>query len=441
MAANFTVKEKSMGELVVTIEGDAWKNAVEKSFHKLAQKAEIDGFRKGQVPLAILEKRIPKTTRQAQAIDDNANEWFINGIQEAKVNPISRPDMDVESFDDDKVVVVYRFAVMPEVKLGEYKGLPYALEEAKVTKEELNNEIDRMRNTYMDFVTKDSQAKLGDTVLIDYEGFKDGVAFEGGKADNYRLELGSGQFIPGFEDQLVGVKAGDEKDLNLTFPEEYHAKDLAGKEVVFKVKVHEVQEKVLPELNDDFAKDVNIPGVETVDDLKKRIQERLEEGKKNAAEQKADAELLEAVAANAEIDIPDVLVQEEQQNMMNELAARIQQYGMTVEQYLSMMGQDPKEFMKGYEEDARKAVKNRLVLAEIAKREEINPSDEDVAKEYERIASQYQMEVDQVKTALPESYLREDLKNMKAFDFLKENAEKKTVKAKRTKKKAEEETE
>lgn len=430
MAANFTVKEKSMGELVVTIEGEEWTKAVEKSFHKLAQKVEIDGFRKGQVPMNILEKKISLSTRQAQAIDDNANDWFIYGIQEAKVNPISRPEMDVQSFDNDKVVLVYKFAVMPEVKLGKYKGVEYEIEEVNVTDEELNNEIDRLRNTYVDLVTVEREAKNGDTVVIDYEGFKDGVPFDGGKAEGHHLELGSGSFIPGFEDQLIGSKAGDEKDINLTFPEKYHAEELAGKDVVFKVKVHEVKEKVLPELDDDFAKDVNIPGVETVDDLKKRVQERLLESKTNYAEQKADGELLDRIAKNTEIDIPEVLVQEEQQNMMNELAGRLRQYGMSVDQYLSMMGQNPQDFMKGYEDDARKAVKNRLILSEVAKVENITPTDEEVNEEYQKIADQYQMELDQVKGALPEQYLREDLKNSLAFKFIKDNAVKKTVKPK-----------
>lgn len=431
MAANFTVKEKSMGELVVTIEGEEWTKAVEKSFHKLAQKVEIDGFRKGQVPMNILEKKISLSTRQAQAIDDNANDWFIYGIQEAKVNPISRPEMDVQSFDNDKVVLVYKFAVMPEVKLGKYKGVEYEIEEVNVTDEELNNEIDRLRNTYVDLVTVEREAKNGDTVVIDYEGFKDGVPFEGGKADGHRLELGSGSFIPGFEDQLVGSKANDEKEISLTFPEQYHAEELAGKDVIFKVKVHEVQERVLPELDDDFAKDVSIPGVETVDDLKKRIKERLEQSKTNYAEQKADGELLEKIASETEVDIPEVLVQEEQQNMLNQLASNLQQYGMSVDQYLSMMGQNPQEFVKGYEEDARKAVKNRLILTEVAKQEKLEPTDEDVANEYQKIADQYQMELDQVKNALPEQYLREDLKNTLAFKLIKDNAVKKTVKPKK----------
>ena len=431
MAANFTVKEKSMGELVVTIEGEEWTKAVDKAFHKLAQKAEIDGFRKGQVPLNILEKKIPLSTRQAQAIDDNANDWFINGIQEAKVNPISRPEMDVESFDNEKVVVVYRFAVMPEVKLGKYKDVEYEIEEVKVTDQELNDELDRMRNTYVDLVTVEREAKNGDTVVIDYEGFKDGVPFEGGKANGYHLELGSGSFIPGFEDQLVGTKSEEEKEIALTFPEQYHAEDLAGKDVIFKVKVHEVQERVLPELDDDFAKDVSISGVETVDDLRKHVKERLEQSKTNYAEQKADGELLEKIASETEVDIPEVLVQEEQQNMLNQLAGSLQQYGMSVDQYLSMMGQNPQDFVKGYEEDARKTVKNRLILSEVAKQEKLEPTEEDVANEYQKIADQYQMELDQVKQALPEQYLREDLKNTLAFKFIKDHSVKKTVKPKK----------
>jgi len=293
-----------------------------------------------------------------------------------------------------------------------------------VDDKEFNAEIDRLREQYADYETKDGAAEKGDTVNINYEGFKDGTAFEGGKADNYNLVLGSGSFIPGFEDQLIGAKANEEKEISLKFPEDYHAEDLKGKDVIFKVKVNEVKKKVLPEVDDEFAKDVNAPGVDTADGLKKLVRDRLEEQKKNSAVQKADAEILDKVAANATVDVPDVLVEEEVTSMMNELAQKIQQYGMDMKTYLGMMGKKQEDLRKDYEEDARKAVKLRLVLEAIAKQEKLEPKDEDLEKEYQNIADQYKMEVAKVKSLIDPDYLKKDLKNRMAYDFVKENAAK-----------------
>lgn len=417
-----------MGDLAVTIEGDEWHEAVDKAFHKLASKVNIKGFRKGQAPEKILESHITKAERQVQAIDDNLNKWLIQSIQEANVNPISQPTVDIKSFDDDKAELVYTFAVMPEVKLGDYKGLEYKIEETNVSDEEFESELNRMRDTYADMVIKEEPAANGDTVNIDYEGFKDGVPFEGGKGENYNLVLGSGSFIPGFEEQLVGVKAGEEKDLNLTFPEEYHAEELKGQAVVFKVKVNEVKEKVLPELDDDFAKDVNIPEVETVDDLKKKVRERLEENKKRQAENNADRDFLDALSDGAEVEIPDVLIEDEERQMFNQFAANIQQYGMSVDAFLKSSGQTQDEYLKGFEPEATRSVKLRMVLSEIAKKENLEPSEEDVNEELERIANIYQMEVDDVKAAINPEILKEDLKNNMAFKLAKEAAKVVTVK-------------
>ena len=417
-----------MGELEVTVEGEKWKEACAKAFDKLAKKVSIDGFRKGQAPKKILEQRISKGERQVQAVDDNLNHWLIEGIQEANVNPISQPSVEIKAVDDEKVELVYKFAVMPEVKLGEYKGLEYQVEEAKVSEEEFDAEINRMRETYADMEIKEEASENGDTVNIDYEGFKDGVPFDGGKAEGYDLVLGSNSFIPGFEEQLVGVKAGEEKDLNLTFPEEYHAADLAGKEVVFHVKVNEVKTKVLPELDDDFAKDVNIPEVETVEDLKKKVRERLEENKKRMVENDADRKFLDQLSAGAEVEIPDVLIEDEEKQMFNELAANLQQYGMSVDTFLKSSGQTQEEYLKGFEEEATKAVKLRLVLGQIAKEENIEPSEEDVEKEVERIAGIYQMDVEDVKRAINPELLKGDLKNNMAFKLAKDAAKVVTIK-------------
>ncbi|MBQ9048102.1 MAG: trigger factor [Solobacterium sp.] len=422
MAANWTLKEKSTGELIVTVDGDTWKEACEKAFRKLAANVTINGFRKGQAPKKILDQRIPASERQVQAVQDNMNAWLISGMQEAGVEPISRPDVDIRNIDSDHVELAYTFAVMPEVKLGEYKGLEYRIEDVEVSDSEFDSELNRMREQYSDIETVDGAAEDGDTVTIDYEGFKDGVPFEGGKAENYKLTLGSHAFIPGFEEQLVGAKAGEDKELNLKFPEDYHAEDLKGADVVFKVHVHDVTRKVLPEVDDDFAKDVNIPGVETVDDLKAKIRERLAESKKQFAENTADAEFLETLGKTAEIDIPDVLVQEEQQNMVNQMAAQIQQYGMDIQQYLKMMGKKIEDLAKDYEEDAKKTVRNRLILDKIAELENIVPTDEEVETEFQNIADMYQMELEAVKSQLDKDIVKSDIAKRQAFDKVKELA-------------------
>lgn len=422
--SNWELKEKSTGELTVAVEGDEWKKDCEKAFNKLGAKVTIPGFRKGKAPKKIVEKAVSAQECELQAIDDNANTWLRAALKEQNLEPISQPTLDIKSVDADKAEVVFKFAVNPEVTLGDYKGLAYDLDDISVSEDELTAELNRMRETYADLETKDGAAEKGDTVNINYEGFKDGVTFEGGKAENYNLELGSNSFIPGFEDQLIGVKAGDEKELNLTFPEDYHAEDLKGAAVVFKVKVNEVKTKVLPEVDDDFAKDVNAPGVETADDLKKLIRTRLESGKKSTAKNKADDAILDAAAKNAKVEIPDVLVNEEIDGLINQLGQQIQQYGMDVKQYLSMMGKKAEDLREDYKEQAEKNVKVRLVLAKIAEAEKLEPKSEDMEKEFKAIADQYKVDLEKVKQAIDPEMLKKDLRNQLAYEFLKKNAKK-----------------
>ena len=420
--SNWTLKEKSVGDLTVKIEGKEWADAVKKAFNKIAKNVSINGFRKGQAPKALIEKRVSDNERFITAVDDNANVWMRAALEAEKLVPISQPQLDIKAVDANGVELVFTFAVMPEVKLGDYKGLEYNLDEVAVSDEEVDAELNRMREQYAEVQTKDGAAAEGDTVNIDYEGFKDDVAFDGGKGTNYDLVLGSHSFIPGFEEKLVGVKAGEEKDLNLTFPENYHAKDLKGAAVVFKVKVNEVKTKVLPEVNDEFAKDVNAAGVETVADLKNMIRTRIEDGKKSQAENKADTALMDKLVENAEIDLPEVLVEEEVNNQIQQLAQQISQYGMNFNQYLSMMGKKIEDVRAEYTDNATKTAKLRLILEEIAKVEALEPTEEDLENEYNNIAAQYNMPVDQVKTYISVDMLKRDVRNEKAYAFVKENA-------------------
>ena len=433
--SNWTLKEKSVGDLTVKIEGKEWADAVKKAFNKIAKNVSINGFRKGQAPKALIEKRVSDNERFITAVDDNANVWMRAALKAEKLVPISQPQLDIKAVDANGVELVFTFAVMPEVKLGDYKGLEYNLDEVAVSDEEVDAELNRMREQYAEVQTKDGAAAEGDTVNIDYEGFKDDVAFDGGKGTNYDLVLGSHSFIPGFEEKLVGVKAGEEKDLNLTFPENYHAKDLKGAAVVFKVKVNEVKTKVLPEVNDEFAKDVNAAGVETVADLKNMIRTRIEDGKKSQAENKADTALMDKLVENAEIDLPEVLVEEEVNNQIQQLAQQISQYGMNFNQYLSMMGKKIEDVRAEYTDNATKTAKLRLILEEIAKVEALEPTEEDLENEYNNIAAQYNMPVDQVKTYISVDMLKRDVRNEKAYAFVKENAAGGKKPAKKTAKK------
>lgn len=430
--ANWTLKEKSTGDLSVVIEGETWKKAVKKAFNKLVSNITLPGFRKGQAPKAMLEKRISENERYLEAVQDNANTWLREALEETQLTPISQPKLDIKTIEADKAEVVYTFAVQPEANVKEYKGLEYPLEEVSVSEKEIKSELDRMREQYAEMEIKKGKAVKGNTVNIDYEGFKDGIPFEGGKADGYDLVLGSGSFIPGFEEQLIGTKAGEEKEIELSFPEDYHAVDLAGAPVTFKVKVNEVKVKKLPEVNDGFAQDINAPGVENVEQLNKMIEDRLLNSKKKTANETAESALMDALVANTEVQLPDVMVEEEVQNQVNQLAQQIQQYGMSLDAYLKMIGQTQETLKKGYHDNAVKTVTLRLALEAVAKAENLTASEEEIEKEYSDIASQYNMEIDRVKSMISKNMLSKDVVNKKAYDFVKDNAKKVAPKVKKT---------
>lgn len=422
MNTEWELKEKSTGTMTVTVDGEEWKKAVDKAFRKLGSKAEIKGFRKGQVPAKMLEKIIPERERWIEAVNDNANDWLRAGLEDKKLDPISRPMLDIKDMDADHVAVTYDFAVRPEVEMGEYKGLDYTVADSEVSDDELNAELDRMRKQYADMEVKDGEAADGDTVNINYEGFRDGVAFEGGKAENYNLTLGSHSFIPGFEEGLVGVKAGEDKELNLTFPEDYYHEDLRGASVVFKVHVNEVKHEVLPELDDDFAKDVNAPGVENVEDLKKLVKDRLASSKKSKAEDEAEEKLIDQLIAAEKVDLPEVMIDNEVEDMVSNRENYFKQQGLTLDMYLKYTGSDLDAFKKSLRPDAERTVRMRLALEKIAELEKLEPTDEDYEKEYKNIADAYQMDIDTVKKLVDKSYITEGLRSQLAMDFVKKNA-------------------
>ncbi len=422
--SSWNIIEKSKGELKVTLEGKQWQEACKKSFDKLAKNVEIAGFRKGQAPKHLVEKQVSQNNVFIEAIESLANEVLLEGIKEHDVWPVARPELKIESFTEEKAEIGFVLVIKPEVQLGDYKGLSYEEEAVEVKEEEIQEELKRLQQRFVEMIAKEGSAEHGDTLVIDFLGKKDGVEFEGGAAQGHQLELGSGSFIPGFEDQLIGTNAGDQKNVEVTFPEDYHAKDLAGAPVVFEVKVHEVNRKELPELNDDFAKDVNAPSVETLEDLKAHIKKDIESNKKVQAENGAMDKLITQVVENAVVDIPEEMVSEETDQLVQEFSQRIQQQGFSLNAFLEMTGQKIEDLRAQMGIDAEKKVKLRLVLEAIAKAENLEVAEDEIAKEYQSIADQYSMEVDKVKELIQESNLTYDIRLRKAYELIKDSSQK-----------------
>ena len=423
--STWTLKEKSTGELKVTIEGENWKTAQKKAFNKLAKELEIPGFRKGSVPAAMAKKYVPAQKIMLEAVEHCAQGLLDAGIEEHKLWPISRPELNVEEISEEAATMSFTFAIKPEVKLGEYKGLAYEVEETSVSEEEVEAELKRIQENFAELeVKEDGEVENGDTAVIDFEGFKDGVAFEGGKGENYPLEIGSNSFIPGFEEQLIGMKKEETKDINVTFPENYQAAELAGQPVVFKVTVHEIKAKVLPELNDDLAKDVNAPDVETMDDLKALIRKNQEEQKRQNAENEATNKLISTVVDACEVEIPEVMIKNETDDMIQDYANRLQQQGISLTQFFQITGQSDETLREQMAKDAESKVKLRLVLDAIATQENLEVGEEDIDTEYGLIASQYNMEKEKVKELIPASSISYDVRLRKALDLIKDSTNK-----------------
>lgn len=423
--STWTLKEKSTGELKVTIEGENWKTAQKKAFNKLAKELEIPGFRKGSVPAAMAKKYVPAQKIMLEAVEHCAQDLLDAGIDEHSLWPISRPELNIEEISEEAATMSFTFAVKPEVKLGEYKGLAYEVAETSVSEEEVDAELKRIQENFAELeVKEEGEVENGDTAVIDFEGFKDGVAFEGGKGENHPLEIGSNSFIPGFEEQVIGMKKEETKDINVTFPENYQAAELAGQPVVFKVTVHEIKAKVLPELNDDLAKDVNAPNVETMEDLKALIRKNHEEQKQQNAENEATNKLISTVVDACEVEIPEIMIKNETDDMIQDYANRLQQQGISLQQFFQITGQSEETLREQMAKDAESKVKLRLVLDAVATQENLEVGEEDIDTEYGLIASQYNMEKDKVKELIPVSSISYDVRLRKALDLIKDSTNK-----------------
>lgn len=419
MLSTWTVKEKSTGELKVTVEGDLWKKAQDKAFKKLAQSVNVKGFRKGKAPLDMVKKQISEQEILIEAVQNVAQEALEAGLVEHKVDPISRPELGVDEVSAEKTVLSFTFAVNPEVTLGEYKDLKVKKASAKVTKKEVEEKLEELRQQFAELTLKEEGAvEHKDTAIIDFEGFKDGVAFEGGKGENFSLEIGSNTFIPGFEDAIIGMKSGEEKDINVSFPEDYGAEHLAGQPVIFKVKVNEIKRKELPALSDEFAAEVNHKDTKTLDDLKAKFEEELKEQKAVKVEEDYKNEVLTKVVDGATVEIPDALVEQETDTMLQDFAHRLQQQGFTLEQYTQITGQDAAALRTQMAADALGKVKVRLVLNAIAIKEAIEVSADEIEEEYKNVATTYSMDIERVKQLASVETIAYDLRLRKAYDLI-----------------------
>lgn len=433
---NTEKQEHSVVALTIEITKAEFEAAKDKAFKKTGKNITVPGFRKGKAPRKMIEKLYGEGVFFEEAFNIIYPDAMEMAVEKSGIKPVGRADVGLgDPAEEGGLTIIAKVPVEPEVELGEYKGIEVEKETVKVLQADVKAELNRMAQRNARTETVERKAKKNDTVDIDFEGFVDGVPFEGGKAEHHELTLGSGAFIPGFEDQLIGCKAGDEKDVVVTFPEEYHAKELAGKEATFKCKVHKVEETILPEIDDEFAKDVS-DTCETLDDLKKEITERLKAERQEAADNAFEEKVLDAVIDGMKADIPAAMIDAQVDTIVQDFGYRLQMQGMGLEQYLKMTGTEMGAFRAMFKDQAERQVKTRLALQKVVELEGITVSDKELEEEYAKMAEQYKMEVEKVKAIVSKEALEGDLKISNALEFIKKNAKVK----KAAKKKAAEET-
>ena len=412
----------SKNKIVKKVEKKVWDSALDKSFEKNVKKVKVDGFREGKCPRNVYEKKFGVESLYNDAIDALLPTLYSEVLNESKLEPVVQPEIDIKKIDKSGVEIEFTIITKPEVKVKKYKDLKVKKPTVKVTKEEIENEIKNLRNDYAEIELKDGKIENGDTAVIDFEGFKDGVAFSGGKGENYPLEIGSKTFIPGFEEALIGLKTGDKKDVELTFPEDYPSEELKGQKVVFKVTVHEVKTRVLPELNKEFFEDLGYEDVTNEKELENHVKEHLKEHKELDAENKQIDEILEKVRENTEIDIPEELIHEEIHRMLDSYDQRLRTQGLNLDQYLEFSKKKIEDLEDELKPEAEKNITYRYMMEEIAKLEKIEVTDEEADAEAERLSIMYNMTKEElIKAFGGREFLLYDTKMRKALEFLKNN--------------------
>lgn len=424
MKINNKKLENAIVELTVAFDSEEWKATQEKALDKLAKNVKIDGFRPGKAPAAMVRARVSKASVLEEATDMILQTKFVEILTEANVEPVAQPALSVQKVDADELEVQILVPVKPQVELGEYKGLEVKKGRVTVTKKEIEEQLANYQTQFAELTVKEGgKVAKGDTAVIDFEGFVGGVAFEGGKGENYPLEIGSGSFIPGFEDQVIGMTVDKEQDIVVTFPEDYGAADLAGKEATFKVTVHEIKEKHLPEIDDELAKDVNIDGVETLDQLKDHIKANIKTRKESENENKFMDDLYKAIVASSKVEDSDALLEQEQGLMLQEVEQNLQRQGLNFEVYQQFTGKSKDDIKEDIKPQAEERVKLNAILAAIIEEEKLAVSDEELETELKTIAEYYQKELDEVKKIFEGnmSRIENDLLTHKAVDLVKDN--------------------
>ncbi len=413
-------KANNIHEIKIEIKGDEWKKQIDNAFNKANKNAKIDGFRPGKAPRDIYEKKYGKQGLIVDAVDSYMNEAYKKALEKLKDTPIITPQVSLEKADEESVIYNFIFTTKPEVKIKKYTNLNVKKENVKITAKDVDSEIEKMRNEYADLSVKDGKIENGNTAIIDFEGFDNGKPFKGGKGENYPLEIGSHSFIPGFEESLIGLKAGDEKDINVTFPNDYQAEELRGKPVVFKVKVHEVKEKVYPELNEDFFLDLGLEDVKTKEDLKKTVKEQMTNQKEYEAENKYIDSLFEALLKETEVEIPHELVHEEIDEMLKQYEERLKMQGITLDQYYKFTNSKEEDLKNQMHGEAEKRIKLRFAIDEIIKKENLKATDKEALNEALEKAKKHNMDKDEyIKAFGGIEMLKYDVLVSKVIEILK----------------------
>ncbi|WP_203641854.1 trigger factor [Levilactobacillus andaensis] len=424
MAAKWEKKGTNQGELTFEIAPDKIKEGLDKAFQQTKKNLAVPGFRKGRVPRQIFNQMYGEEALYQDALNIVLPEAYDAAIKEAGIEPVDQPQVDVESMDKGKAWVLKAVVtVKPEVKLGDYKGLSVTKQNTRVYQKDIDAELEKQRQQQAELVLKEDEAAAkGDTVVIDFDGYVDGKQFDGGKADNYSLELGSNSFIPGFEDQLVGHKAGEDVDVKVTFPKDYQAEDLRDKEATFKVTIHEVKEKQLPELDDEFAKDVD-EEVDSLEELQAKTKDSLKEQKTTAAHDAIEDEAISEAVDNAEIaEVPEAMIKEDIDRQMDQYLANMQQQGIEPKMYFQLTGTTQDDLRKQFTDGAEKRVKTNLVLEAVVEAEKIEPTEDEVSAEVKDLAGQYGMEESAVRSALSDDMLKHDIAIKSAVDLIADSA-------------------
>lgn len=415
-------KNKNLKEITIKVEGKEWEDALDKAFESANKKAKIDGFRPGKAPKAVFIKKYGIESLFMDASNYAVEAAYNKLIEENKDLQIAaQPLLDIKSIDEKHIEYVFTITLKPEVVLGKYKGLDVKKDKVTVSAKEVEESINHMREHYKENIVKEGAIENGDIAVIDFEGFKDGVAFEGGKGENYSLEIGSHTFIPGFEEQLIGMKKDEEKDINVTFPEDYHASDLKGAPVTFKVKVNEVKEVKIPELDHEFFEDLGMDGIDSKEALEAQVKENIKTQKEAQAEDKYIEDLLAKISENTQIDVPDTMINDETERMVEHFKEHIGMQGISLEQFYQYTNSNKEALKEQYKEEALKRIKYRLILESIIEKENIKVTDEEIDNEVEEIAKKYNMTKDEVKAQYGENldYIRYDLEVKKAFEVIK----------------------